>query len=825
MDQLRLEEEVLEDLEERFSSRSELVFEKERMNELQDIVGVCGGNGYKKEDLEKKKREKKQIEFKLTQSAIKNVTKQFSAKGVKGYDALSFIQSAKNNIIQILNSNKRSKIYIVLSFEMERTDLKTGETITTISSFSTKAEVVIQSTNLNELYERAKNKILELLSTFQQLGSSKSYIPHPKELAAKKAIINIKNEDNECFKWCVARFFNLKDDHPERVDKDLKEQAKKLNCEKIEFPVSLDQITLFQKNYKDISVNVLGYKSSVYPLHISENKNIQHQIDLLIILNDETNHYCLIKSLSRLLSSQISKHDGKMHFCRNCLLGFSTEESLSKHKLYCDTHDSVRIKLSEPNTMIEFNHFKKSMRVPFVVYADFESFIKPINTCTPNPNKSYTKQYQRHTPSSFSYYIKCFDESEYKSKPIIFAAKSEKDDVAQKFVDMLQADIKKIYNNYLRFLKKMKFTTEDKNNFNNAEKCHICEEELKEDRVRNHCQITGKYRGAAHKDYNLQFKIPKFIPFFFYNITGYDSHLFIKKLLKGGKINRIPNNEEKYISFSKEIQLGEFINTEGKNVEVKKELLFVDSFKFMSDSLDGLVKNLTKEQCNNIRKFYSENKLNLLQRKESFYSRLNNEDISDEDYLHAQTVWKEFNCENFRDYHNLYNVSNVLLLADVFENFTDLCIKNYKLDPAWYYTAPGLAWGAALKQKQNENEKETKLQLKLLSDYDMILMIKQGIRSGVSMISNRLGTANNKYMETYDKSKESTYIMYLDANNLYGWAMSKVLPTHGFQWMNEGKLKNWKSILCILEVNLDYPEHLHDLHNDYPLAPERLKND
>ena len=163
-------------------------------------------------------------------------------------------------------------------------------------------------------------------------------------------------------------------------------------------------------------------------------------------------------------------------------------------------------------------------------------------------------------------------------------------------------------------------------------------------------------------------------------------------------------------------------------------------------------------------------------------------------------------------------MSDVLVLADVFENFRNVCNKNYDLDPAHYYTSPGLAWDAALKM--------TKIRLELLSDYDMILMIKKGIRGGISMISNKYGVANNKYMEdSYDPNKESTYIQYLDANNLYGWAMSKPLPTHGFKWMSESELDNWRSMPCILEVDLDYPESLHDKHNDYPLAPERMTND
>ncbi|XP_065650921.1 uncharacterized protein LOC136079131 [Hydra vulgaris] len=345
--------------------------------------------------------------------------------------------------------------------------------------------------------------------------------------------------------------------------------------------------------------------------------------------------------------------------------------------------------------------------------------------------------------------------------------------------------------------------------------------------------LLENYRGAAHNSCNLKYKIPDFFPVLFHNLSGYDSHLFIKKL-SGGKLSCIPNNEEKYISFSREIKVGEFVKDE-KSVEIKRQIRFLDSYRFMPSSLDCLSKNLSKEQCKNIIKLYSGKQLDLLLKKgvypydwvdyvdkfnetqlptkESLFSKLNDEDIIDDDYSHAQNVWKEFNCKTFRDYHDLYKVSDVLLLADVFENFKDVCMKNYKLDPA--YTSPRLAWDAALKK--------TKVKLELLSDYDMILMIKKEIRGGISMISNRLGTSNNKHMDdAYDKSKKSTFIQYLDANNLYGWAMSKPLPTHGFKF---DELKNWNSIPCILEVDLNYPEHLHDDQNDYPLAPERLNID
>ena len=149
-------------------------------------------------------------------------------------------------------------------------------------------------------------------------------------------------------------------------------------------------------------------------------------------------------------------------------------------------------------------------------------------------------------------------------------------------------------------------------------------------------------------------------------------------------------------------------------------------------------------------------------------------------------------------------------------SLADICIKNYKLDPAHYYTAPGLAWDAALKF--------TEVKLELLSDIDMLLMVEEGTRGGISMIINRYGKANNKYMgDKFNSNEPTKYIQYLDANNLYGWAMSKPLPTHGFKWMKVNELETWELYSCILEVDLEYPKSLHDLHTDYPLAPEHIE--
>ena len=219
----------------------------------------------------------------------------------------------------------------------------------------------------------------------------------------------------------------------------------------------------------------------------------------------------------------------------------------------------------------------------------------------------------------------------------------------------------------------------------------------------------------------------------------------------------------------------------GKPFPKNFEIRFIDSFKFLQASLADLVSNLQPTDFKNLNRVIKHNsslltrkgvypydyvtsinklKETKLPSKEDFYSKLYDQEISDEDYQHAIKVWDTFDCQTLQDYHDLYLKSDVLLLADVFENFRKTCLKHYKLDPCHYYTAPGLAWDACLK--------ETKQELELLKDYDKLMMFEQGIRGGISHISKRYAEANNKYMKDFDESKPSTFIQYLDANNLYG---------------------------------------------------------
>ena len=808
-----------------------------------------------------KKRTQPSFTLVESKSALKQFTKKYTIDGVKGYGVLGFLQAVKSIVINFLQTQKNIKIEFVLRCNMSKTNIATGETTVKLVYFKSFVEIVFEETDREDIYEKSVDKMRESLAKFTREGSGwvlhsiegldlhtvkyvplngSSYIKLPNNLARKKAIINMKNEDDECFKWCVTRALNPVVKNAERVTKILREQAKRLDWGGLKFPLTVKDIHRFEILNPGLAVNVYMYEGGLKPLRVSNVESNKPRIHLLLICDGEKQHYCLIKDLSRLVSSDISKKEHKKFICERCLNYFGTQKLLDTHSELCRDHEAVREKLPKDETFLSFKNHHKKMDMPFVIYADFESIIKPLHTVQPNPMNCYTEKKQKHIPVSFCYFVKCsFDDRH--SKLVEYTAKSEDEDVAQIFVDMLEEEVKAIYKNHPP--KKMIFTNKDVEVFEKAKCCWLCGGafEMGDEKVRDHCHYTGKFRGAAHNICNLRFRRPKFTPVVFHNLANYDAHLFVRNLgVSEGDINCIPNNTEKYINFTKSIEVDKFFNEkENKDVVVKRELRFIDSFKFMASSLAKLVNNLVKkgDSFENTKRYFDGEKLDILKRKgvypyewldsidkldetelppiEAFFSILSGSGITKEEYEHAQRVWKTFGMKTMRDYHNLYNRSDVLLLCDVFENFRKVCKENYDLDPCWYYTAPGLAWDACLKL--------TKIKLELLSDPNMLHMFEKGIRGGISMIPTRYSKANNRYMgEKFDPSEPSKFITYLDANNLYGWAMSKSLPTHGFRWVDEKDFDEWKNFPCILEVDLEVKEELKDHFDDYPLAPENL---
>ena len=493
-----------------------------------------------------------------------------------------------------------------------------------------------------------------------------------------------------------------------------------------------------------------------------------------------------------------------------------------------------------------------SFQFPFVIYADFEAITKKVQGCKQSEEmkkdkdrRSYTEAYQTHEDCGYRYKVVCCYDDKYSKQTNIYRGEN----AVYKFMEKMLEEVEYCKDVIKKHFKKLLVMTEvDEQHFKTMDGCHICGEKYtdKDVRVRDHCQITGKFRGSAHQECNLKLRIKPEnikIPVIFHNLHGYDCHFIMQQIgeiankhgytnKKGEKqdlnINAIPNNMEKYMV----CMLG-------------NHLIFIDSFQFMSSSLDKLVSNLPKDDLIYTSKAFKGKRLELMSQKgvysydfidsfekfnqtelpnkDQFYSTLNDQHITDDEYDHANKVWNTFMIKTMVEYHDLYLVSDVLLLTDVFENFRKTCMQYYKLDPCHYFTSPGLSWDAMLKM--------TNIKLELMTDIDMFQFIEMGMRGGVSYIANRYGNANNKYMKEYDEKAPSKYIMYLDANNLYGWAMSQYLPTGNFKWMTDkeiskidlGKYKADGKKGLILEVDLEYPQELYDRHNDYPVAPEKVK--
>ena len=751
------------------------------------------------------------------------------------YEVLkSAIHRFRNKILQ----GEVKKVYMALHANFH---LSTDPTFITDPPvvLHTKPEEVLASTNINEVLENIFSTMMQSVEDYELRGSgwilnqllrldlhilrfdplrASTYLKLPEEIRYKRAVVNIQNSDNLCFLWSViAGIYDDPNDCNPHCVSHYKQYEHEFKMDGIEMPMAMKDIPKFERR-NNVSISLYGFQEKVtngkgkveegyaYPLKTVKEARERH-VNLLIISRGGISHYCLIRNFSRLVRSQVTKHKGTHHFCRFCLHGFTREDLLKDHEGECFVHGGQKTVFPE-NTVVEFTNIAKQMQAPFTVYADFESVLESVNQGTKK-----TKKYQLHTACSYSYIIISNVSGVSFSSKLYVGGKA-----AEHLLDSLEQDMEERIMPIIENEVDMIFNEVAREKFETSTHCHICEKLLNREgediTVRDHCHFTGIFRGAAHQSCNLQYRVNSKqykLPIFFHNLRGYDAHLIMQAVRSKHRINVIPNNFERYISFS----IG--------------NLKFLDSMQFLNCSLAGLVENLKDEDFVNLKLAFPD-KYKLLSRKGvypydymssfsqfgvenlpskgEFYNRLNDEEVSDEDYVHAQNVWKTFNCITMKDYHDLYLRTDVLLLADVFEKFRAMSLENYGLDPAHYYSLPGLSWDAALKYSN--------VKLDLIVDIDMYQMVERGIRGGVSMISHR-----------YAEASESCSLIYLDANSLYSWAMSQPLPVSDFQWCKDSdidvtRVSDDAEYGFILEVDLTYPPHLHDTHNDYPLAPEKV---
>ncbi len=383
-----------------------------------------------------------------------------------------FLNSVRNGVKEVVDgTDGPKKAYAVLKCVLVKHNLKTKERIFT--EFNGRSNTHTITTELGETYEEMKEKMLESLAKYQKEGSGwqlysikgldisvvkfnpldgSGYSKLPPLIAKKKAVINMENDDDQCFKWAVTRALNPSDKNPKRITKELRDQAEKLNWEGITFPTKVKDIPIWEKN-NDKFVSVFGYddeSKKIYTIKMCNDLTSivldeeQDKKFINLFLHDD-NHYCVVKNLSRLLASQHSKHKEKRHFCLRCHNGFNTSESLKAHQEMCLEQKTQTITYANPGDTEKFRNYERLHDVPFVVYADFECFVKPLETKEKDPSESYTVKYQSHIPSGFCYTIKCMDETVYPTKTVLRTASYEGEDMGKSFVETLSEDLKPIY--------------------------------------------------------------------------------------------------------------------------------------------------------------------------------------------------------------------------------------------------------------------------------------------------------------------------------------------------------------------------------------------
>ena len=321
--------------------------------------------------------------------------------------------------------------------------------------------------------------------------------------------------------------------------------------------------------YNTKKINI-AYKSK-------NNLTREKQVILLMISKGQNWHYLVVKNLPGLLRRITSTHKEDF-YCLNYFHSYRTKNKLEAHKKICENRDYCRVEMpTKDNNTIKYNHEEKSMKLPFVIYADLECLLEKMSTCINNPNESSTTEINKHTPSCYSIFPHCsFDESKNKLNYY------RKDDCMNKFCKDLRERVTKIINYEKK--KMIPLTTKEKIYHNKQKICYVCKKEFnnndkKNYKVKDHCHYTDKYRGAAHNICNLRYKVPKEIPIVFHNGSTYDYHFIIKKLVKEfeGNFESLGENTEKYITFSVPIKK----KIENKDLEITYKIKFMDSYSFM----------------------------------------------------------------------------------------------------------------------------------------------------------------------------------------------------------------------------------------------------
>lgn len=584
------------------------------------------------------------VKFEERPSAHSRRLRTFAIVNLLNEDYVPFFDNAYPlfdfHINKVLEKTPAIKVYAEFEAEyIKETELQNGSDMQECSMtlhVTCKTKLIDGDSILITWYEEnIKNVVLARVEEFEACGSGwtlaaitelsvncnryigfhgRSYIKLPSYIENKKAVINVRNRDNECFRWAVLSALHEPKTNKGRVS-NYETYRNELNFYQIKFPMDVSKIKRFEQLNPDISINVYilndnknycdddddnawddgdtdssKHEKRVEPLRLTSNVKRIH-VDLLLMhetIGDITiSHYCWIKNLSALIRLQITKNNRKLYFCRRCLHYFISENLLIIHANDCKGQNECAIILpSKENNILKFENHKNQLRAPFCIYADIECMLsKPENETFDNGGK--TKAYQEHTPFSVGYYFK--SDLDY---PKSYYATKRGSDCIKWFVEELYKIYQAVQPVFDTIID-IEMTLEEEQSFQLATHCHICEGELSyDDRVRDHDHFRGNYRGPAHNKCNLLYQESRNIPIIFHNMTHYDGHLIIREIASSfkGNISIIPVNDQTYISFTKDVK--DSIGRKSARGRLLKNIIrfkFIDSFRFMASSLDKLV--------------------------------------------------------------------------------------------------------------------------------------------------------------------------------------------------------------------------------------------
>ena len=717
------------------------------------------------------------------------------------------------------------------------------------------------------IFEKINEMKIRFYKTDELNGSSYVKIP-----LRSNALVNIKNNDKYCFIWSIlASLHPCENDHPNRVSNYI-QYFNELNFQSFDFTNGFKCSDVHKFNeLNNLSVNIFElnfyqdknkWKHNLIPIEISKNKS-DRIVDLLIYKN----HYALIKKINVFLGDH-----HKNFICRRCLNSYTSENMLNIHKPKCENNDITTIRTSSESHLHWKKHFHKNP-LYFRIYADFEADNEKNDSSIGNKTTNI-----------------------YKQNPVLngYRKVSELEDVLQSGyyksplgydnIDWFVDEVIKLENKMAFFLKKTKKDinmTKKNEDYRNNNICQFCEKNIECDKVKDHCHLTGNYRGPAHSKCNVNVtqKQSNFIPFIFHNFSNYDCHMFFKKLVDKKKdkvdFDIIPKTNEEYISV-----------TYGC-------IRFIDSYRFLSSSLDSLVKTLVdnsnkklkdlkeeivdNDEILDIVKEIVEEDRTIKDLKKDYPNEIKNLEEALLNYMGENDLkilkkefpdkWKYltkklaypyefFNCiedyqkpvdnlkkedffsklkNGYPDDEEIERTKEIIKIFDIKngEELTEIYLKSDVLLLACDFEK-------FIKVSVNEFKinplycvslpgytwecglKYTGINLQTLQDKDLILTLENNIRGGISSVMG----------DRYVKSDENKKIIYMDSTNLYGHSMSQPLPYDEIEMWHGHPDKYWNWLVEILntpddsdigyfiEVDLRYPDNIKEKTKNFPFCPE-----